>query len=153
MSYKTNSMGETCMSKTLYHYTTTYHLPSIFADGYLKLTESNLRPDQASQPVVWLTTMAEPDANGLGLSGSIKDKTEVRIHVEKDGRDKAFEFWKKFSRKHKINKAWAKRLESCGTSNTWWVSTEVIRFDKILLIENRNTGTVYYERGRKRRLV
>lgn len=43
--------------KPLYHFTCAYHLPQILQDGYLKLTESNLRyPEKMYKPVVWLTT-------------------------------------------------------------------------------------------------
>lgn len=31
------------MTNVLYHYTSSYHLPTILKTGYLKLTESNLR--------------------------------------------------------------------------------------------------------------
>ena len=43
--------------REFYHYTSRYHLPVILYDGYLKLTESNLRQEEEMyKPVVWLTS-------------------------------------------------------------------------------------------------
>ncbi|ASN06851.1 hypothetical protein [Virgibacillus necropolis] len=130
------------MEKILYHYTSTFHLPKIIKVGFLKLTESNLRMDkELYKPVVWLTTAYEPNPKGLGLTGSIVDKTEIRIHVKKKN---SFQYWKSYSRKNKIDKKWAEILETGRKSNTWWVSTEIIALDDVQLIENKYTGEIYY---------
>lgn len=127
--------------KVLYHYTSTFHLPQIFQSKFLKLTESNLRLDKTMyKPVVWLTTVLEP--TGQGLEGSIVDKTEVRITVE---HKEKYKYWKVWSRKNKIPKIWADSLERNQKPETWWVSTEEIPFEDIIMIENRYTGEIYYE--------
>lgn len=133
--------------KVLYHYTSKVHLPKIFYSGYLKLTESNLRTtEEMYKPVVWLTTDKEPNAQNLGLNGSMVDKTEVRIHVKKKPTS-TVKKWGQYSKKNKINKEWQKIFEEGRTPNTWLVSTKEIPLEDILLIENRYTNEVYYKDG------
>lgn len=105
----------------LYHYTSTMHLPRIEADGYLKVTESNIsmRRTHAGPDVVWLTSDRKPNAEAHGLSGSAVDKTAVRITVEIP--DSEATPWLTWSRKHGITKAWATILESGRRAEAWYV--------------------------------
>ena len=131
------------MSKVLYHYTARWHLQSIMRSKFLKLTESNLRADITMyKPVVWLTTLKDPDEQALGLNGSTVDKTELRITVRKQPH---YMWWNKFSKRHKIDKEWQKLLEENRKPKTWFVSERIIPLEDILKIENRYTGEIYYE--------
>lgn len=138
------------MENYVYHFTSRYHLPVIFDWGYLKLTESNLLhpinledivlPKPARElykPVVWLTRDAAPV--GLGLLGSIVDKTEIRITLRK--RDH-YEPWVLWSHKNRINKPWAKKLERGNNPNGWYISEQIIPLDsnEVVKIENTKTG-------------
>lgn len=131
------------MRKVLYHCTSTYHLPQILESQYLKLTDANLRADiENYKNVVWLTDLEKPDAFALGLGG-ITDKTEIRITIEKK---KNFKYWKVWSRKNKIDKAWADILERDRKPNNWWISEKIIPMEDFLLIENMITGEVLYKK-------
>ena len=46
----------TALSFNLYHFTYLGHVRSILADGFLKTTNSNIKPDGGGPPVVWLTS-------------------------------------------------------------------------------------------------
>lgn len=132
-------------AKVLYHYTAKYHLPSILNSGHLKLTESNLRFDvEMYKPVVWLTNQKEPETFGLGLSGSIVDKTEIRIHVKKKPTP-TIKTWEQYSAKNKMNPEWKKAFIEGRKPETWFISTKEIPLKDILLIENRYTGEIYYK--------
>lgn len=133
--------------RIFYHYTAIFHLPAILEAGYLKLTESNLRADvEMYKPVVWLTTEKEPDPDKLGLSGSIVDKTEIRIHVEKKP-NIPITAWEHFSKQNKIDPKWKAALEQGQKPETWYISTSKIPLSNVLLIENRYTGHIYYKQG------
>lgn len=69
--------------RTLYHFTSRYHLPHILNDGFLRPTESNVSFARAAvgPGVVWLVDEPELSAPH-GLSGSAVDKTAVRITVK-----------------------------------------------------------------------
>ena len=136
----------------LYHFTSTAHLPLIFKSGYLKLTESNLtapsnyfdslpKPEHLLyKPVVWLTT--SKDGNKLGIEGSVVDKKEVRITLNKK---KHYISWKKWSKQNKIKSSWANWLNRSGNSDEWYISEKIIEInaENILRIENAYTGEIY----------
>lgn len=82
----------------LYHYLALEHLHSIMEDKKLRLSESNLTDWSKHsfdvqaynegrlklyKPVVWMTSEKEPDANALGLSTSVLDKTVIKITIKK----------------------------------------------------------------------
>mgnify|MGYP007039734252 CR=1 len=129
--------------KVMYHYTALYHLPKIMSDGYLKLTESNLRLDvEMYKPVVWLTDLERPTKEDLALDGSRLDKTEVRVHVKKKV---TFKTWETFANKNKMNKELKQIFASGHSPKNWFISTNPIYLKDILLIENTHTGEVYYK--------
>jgi hypothetical protein len=122
----------------------------ILESKYLKLTESNLRYDNAIislgcnekvmyKPVVWFTTNLKTD--GLGLEGSIVDKKEIRITVKWKSH---YQKWMIWSRKNKIDKSWAGALEKGRNPNSWWISEKIVPLEDIIKIENTQTGEVYY---------
>ncbi len=131
--------------RVLYHYTGTIHLNEILRTGYLKITDSMLREhDPHYKPVVWLTSEKNPDPFKLGLNGSMVDKTEVRIHVEKKP-NLPIKSWDVFSAQNKIDPAWKKNMEAGRKPGTWFISTKEIPIENITLIENRYTGEIYYK--------
>lgn len=131
--------------KVLYHYTCTYHLPTILRTKYLKLTEANLRADiENFKKVVWLTDLENPTAYELGIDLSSENKTEIRITVE---HKKSYKYWKVWSRKNKITKDWAEFLEKDRSPNNWWISEKIIPIDDFLLIENTTTGEILFQKN------
>lgn len=139
--------------EVLYHYTCVEHLPSIFNNGYLKLTCSDLiAPDgtletelrcAAFKPVVWLTDSLSP--KHMGLDGSVFDKKAIRITVIKKDYMKRWSTWEPLKlMKRRWRDAYCKKMNWLS----WYVSEEEITFSDILKIENCNDGTVYYEAGR-----
>lgn len=63
--------------RVLYHYTATGHLASILAEGRLRLTDSQVD----GRPAVWFLDTPTTEGRDHGLSGSVWDKTEVRVTV------------------------------------------------------------------------
>jgi len=123
----------------LYHYTTVLHLPSIGADGHLKVTESNIGgpPGKSIEPsgehvgpdVVWLTDRDGLTTNrdtlraGCALSsGSFSilsvDKTVVRFTVEVPDEDVMR--WEDFAKEHGISRRWQRILEKWPRRPNWW---------------------------------
>ena len=89
--------------RTLYHFTSEFHLSRILADGGLRTTDPNLfstgplivtnlesgeRVNVGGEilgpPVVWFFDTPEVLAGGRGLIGSAVDKRVIRITVEVD---------------------------------------------------------------------
>lgn len=147
------------MAKYLYHYTTSKWVASIIEDGFLKLTESNLKDlrksnwDQVAynqgtlklyRPVVWMTDLDTPDSHNLGLISPV-DKCEVKITIKKQ---QHFKKWLVWSRKNNINKEWALILEKGRKPKNWWISEIRVKMDLIEKIENLKTGEIYYERSK-----
>lgn len=144
------------MNKVLYHYTSTYHLPKILGSQYLKLTESNLKPPKSEEdiiaynngtlslykPVVWMTDIDTTHDDGLGLTGSIVDKTEVKVTIKKQA---YFKRWTEWSEKNNINKNWARLLGKNKKPKSWWISEIPVKLNDVLKIENTKTGEIYYQ--------
>jgi hypothetical protein len=102
----------------LYHYTSTYHLPTILKEG-LARGDVPVTPQKGFN-AVWFTTMNDAKPGEHGLSGSAVDKTSVRITVELDRRDPLLIKWGTFARK--LKPIWRRALESSGgdTHKTWY---------------------------------
>lgn len=117
----------------LYHFTSTWHLPRIEADGVLRTTESNgdIRPgrDHAKPDVVWL--LDTDDLAGLphGLAGSAVDKTRVRITI--DLPDYRVERWTDWATRHGVDDLTKVILIESGggweAAQHWYVSEAPIR--------------------------
>ena len=142
--------------RVLFHYTTSLHIPSIMADGKLRLAESNLKnwlklgydndaynrgELKLYKPCVWMTTLEEPNVFDLGLHSSA-DKTEIKITIKKQP---YFKKWKDWSRANNIDKEWAQAFERGRKPTTWWISEFEITMKDIVKIENRYTGEVIFE--------
>ena len=143
------------MDGVLYHFTSRYHLPLILKDGYLMLTESNLREPEAGRkfanvfdskdlykPVVWLSRSA--DAGNFAVLSASVDKSEILITL----RERAhYQNWTIWSKNNRIKNSWAKRLTRANNPNSWYVSETVVPLtkDEVLKIENTKTGEVYID--------
>ena len=148
------------MIAVLYHYTSKFQLPLILKDGYLKLTESNLRkpPLKESQqllhgnyssldkqtedlykPVVWLTNNSQP--LNMGLDGSVFNKKEIRFTLKAR---EHYEKWDIWSKKNRINEKWSETLQHGKDSDSWYISERVIPItsDEIIRIENIVSGEI-----------
>ena len=141
--------------EVLYHFTSRHHLPLILKDGYLKLTESNLKqPSQEVihklqrgeanvkdlyRPVVWLTSSPNPD--NMGLTGSSFNKSEIRFTLKKR---EHYEKWSTWSRENRIKDSWAESLKRGYDSDSWYVSESAVPItgDEIVRIENIVSGEV-----------
>lgn len=153
----------------LYHFTSTYHLPSIIKSGFLKLTPSNLigpRPDDDLhidpltgcavwktmnyKPVVWLTKDPGANSNANGLNGSLVNKSEIRITITKPINCIP---WNVFADRHKMNRSWRKKFEEGKAPENWFVSERKIPFSEIARIENTKTGEVLYLKEQKQEVA
>ena len=157
------------MNNVLYHYTSRFQLPLILKDGYLKLTESNLKepaPKESQQikqgnyssldkdakdlykPVVWLTNNSQP--LNMGLDGSVFNKKEIKFTLKAR---EHYEKWEKWSKKNSINEKWAEALQRGKDSDSWYISESIIPItsDEIIRIENTITGEIFIdiEAGKK----
>ena len=139
-------MGNKKPPKYLYHHTRLTALPSIVADGYLKLCPSNLLPpddatghleplygpdgkqygerywdkNQGYKPVVWLMTEEKPDYEKHGL---IPDETKITFVFRYSPR---FVPWKAFADANKMDPIWRYELEKGRKPRTWYIcQTEV----------------------------
>jgi hypothetical protein len=131
----------------LYHYTSILHVPSIFNDGFLKTTESNVSRKRggAGPDVVWLTT--NPDLrSGNGLDMGINaltnvagfSKTKVRFSVEVDKR--SVHQWREWAGRYAIEAVWMAGLANVGGSGTWRVVERPIPASQWTEVRDTETG-------------
>jgi len=143
------------MNEILYHFTSKYHLPLIMKDGFLMLTESNLKEPVPGKkignvfdskdlykPVVWLSRTA--DANNCAVMSASVDKSEILITLRERPH---YQNWTIWSKENRIKTSWAKRLTGRYNPNSWYVSESVIPLtsDEVIKIENTKTGEVYID--------
>lgn len=121
--------------KGLYHYTSTWHLPQILNDGYLRLTRGVI-DDMA----VWLTTTTTSIGNGL--EGSVVDKGEIRFILKDIRVIRWRDYKKKIIRGKDIDykKEYVNALETGQKPHTWWLVTDCIDLINVEAIENTKTG-------------
>lgn len=139
----------------MYHFTSRYHLPLILHDGFLMLTESNLREPipgkkianvfdttDLHKPVVWLSRTA--DAENCAVLSAGVDKSEVLITLRERAHYKNWTIWSKDNR---IKNSWAKKLTSAYNPNSWYISEAAIPLtgDEVIKIENTKTAEVYID--------
>lgn len=127
----------------LYHYTSLYHLQQILTDGEIKTSPSNLlKPvnprivngclcDETDiyKPVVWLTSVFDfNQAEKVGLSGSIFDKTEVAIQITTTLQ--GFYKWEKWAQQNQIDKNWFAALKKTAPGwKDFYVAESPIKID------------------------
>jgi hypothetical protein len=121
----------------LYHFTSVRYMHDIQRSGYLKTTNSNIRPDGSGPAVVWLTTNPNPDQKWAeGAAGFwLLYKWGIRITV--DVPDKLVHPWPEWSRKMGISPKWYKAMESVspGEPKEWYVVTRQIGRDEWKAVE------------------
>ena len=151
------------MIDVIYHFTSKHHLPMILKDGFLKLTESQLRqPTQEEiqkikqgvvssldkdagelyKPVVWLTNNGSP--SNMGLDGSAFDKKEIRLTLIMR---EHYQLWTAWSKKNRANEKWSEGLKHGKDSDSWYISERIIPLtgDEVIRIENIVTGEVFID--------
>ena len=128
----------------LYHYTSLYHLQQILADGEIKTAPSNLlKPvnpkivngclcDETDtyKPVVWLTSVLDfYQAEKVGLSGSVLDKTEAVIQITTTPLQMFYK-WEKWAQQNKIDKNWFEALKNTAPGwEDFYVTETPIKID------------------------
>jgi len=127
---------------TLYHFTSTHHLPFIMAHGRLMTTESNLSHEQyAAASCVWFTTDPEPGGKH-GLCGGSADKEEIRITVEVP--DDLVVEWAAWATKNHMTSDWRKVLLGGGggksVADTWRMVFQSVPSSMWVSVENMTTG-------------
>ncbi len=148
------------LPKNLYHFTSPIHLEFIREDGFLKLTDSNLKIDRATyrieplyrgsekigehavnkysnyHPVVWLTANAEAAADENGLYSA---KTQCRLTIPTQGKNWKFMKWTDFLTKYHADPAQASFLKQSSGSDwkNWYICEEAISLSDVSLIEIR----------------
>lgn len=112
--------------ESLFHFTSTMHLPAILRARSLRLTESNVDISGAGPGVVWLTETTEGAGNGLGQGGF---KDQVRFSIPSVMLYGYLHWWPSWSREQGIQEFWYKALEAAsggGNPDNWWVCTGAI---------------------------
>ena len=124
----------------LYHYTTSFHMHSIEAEGVLRLTDAVLQPTASKGPdqVVWLSD--DPTWRQGWQQGSAFDKSEVRIVVDVPDAKK----WRKWARDHGSPRWWMQVLERVGGGHKpglhWFVVERPIPRAEWVRIEYRKAA-------------
>ena len=131
-----------------FHFTSTYHLPLILEDGFLRRTESNLSmsQDHAGPPVVWLLDGPELAGVTHGLNGASVDKTRIRFEVEIE--DGLLEPWIEWADGWGIDPWWRDILIDTGggleAARRWLISHDEIPSRQWMKIDDaHNSQTLY----------
>ena len=147
------------MSEILYHFTSKYHLPLILKNGYLNVTESNLKEITKAElqiikrgeiprfntdikkfykPVVWLTNSLI--SNNIGLGGTM-NKSEIKFTLK--GQDH-YEKWSTWSQKNNIKTHWFETMKRGYNWDSWYICESVIPLtsDTVIKIENTISGEI-----------
>lgn len=126
----------------LYHITSVLRWEKIRKDGYLRTTESNIRPDGSGPRVVWLTDNPEPEQGWQAteyiprqLLPLVDTKDSIRITVSLPEDEP--QHWPAWSKKRGIARWWYVTLAKTGGDPTqWWVITRRIPFREIVRVED-----------------
>lgn len=121
----------------LYHFTSSYHLPSILKNG-LRVGDVPLHPLEEGENAVWLTT--NPNSNHQGwICGSVVDKSEYRITVEITVPSVNLKKWSVYAAQKRMNRKWYDVLDAVGggRSDEWWLYFGVIAPEKFIEIVRR----------------
>lgn len=131
--------SRTASREVLYHYTSGWAIESIWQQGLLRLTESNLSAGaDRTQKVVWLTEDDNPNKQEWagGIGGGPMFKTQYRITVD-PSRVRGLHRWAEWSRTNGIEEWWYDALDKSGGGGAeqWWVATEEVPSDAFLKVE------------------
>lgn len=137
----------------LWHWTSRHHLPKILRDGYLDLTESNLiAPGDLTRsdvPVCWFLDVPLLGNSPHGLTGSMVDKSEIRIAV--DVPHAWSRAWLPWAEALGIERSWLDALVNVGggrqAAERWWVTTRRVDKSLWLAVENAYSGEKYHFTG------
>lgn len=115
----------------LYHYTCVHRARLIGQRGTLN---PNPQPFLDGRALVWLTDLAEPDRDGLGLTSSMLhcDRTEIRYTVV-DSQNVAVMSWHQWAEIEHIPRNVRSALEFGGKPLHWYVALgpiQVVQLDK-----------------------
>jgi len=129
----------------LYHFTSKFHLPLILRDGFLKVTDSNLKEDDVMyKQVVWLTRAIDgrgnvPNEIKHGFYGP--NKEEIRITLKKRS---FYDPWVLWSKDNKMSTKRIKLISRGTQPHDWYISEKEIPLnaDEVVKIENMLTGEV-----------
>lgn len=124
----------------LYHYTSVWHLPSIFQDGCLSPVESNVsfKRQQAGPDVVWLTTKSDPGNvdmhNGLSL---LKQRVRFTVDVPK----RSVYEWHKWARSKGSSEKTIEILARAGGSASWRVVLAPVPSSRWVEVRDLHAGS------------
>ena len=117
---------------SLFHYTHVRHYLQIVVDGKITTTESNIGSgipgllpygEHIEPDVVWLTDRDEPIRCGVDVqpvaTPVVYDKTRVRLTVDVPAVE--VHHWPAWSRRHRMNPKWRRRLEANMSPSRWYV--------------------------------
>jgi hypothetical protein len=130
---------------TLYHFTSTTHLPFILKEGLTK-GDVPVSPFTGFNGV-WFTTCRTIDSQAGMLRCGV-DKTQVRITAEIAESNKNLVKWSVLATVLNIDRDWYRILDKTGGygSNTWYVYTDVLSPDMFKKVEYRiSTSSPYQE--------
>lgn len=117
----------------LFHFTSLSHYKvwGIEEDGYIDVTESNIKSDGSGPRVVWLTNDPNREAH-IWKNGSAVDKTQVLIVVRVDN---PF-WWPEWSKEQGIDEEWYDTLaKSGGHPHQWYVyPNKIYKLDWLTVI-------------------
>jgi len=133
------------IGEVLYHFTSRFHIPLILKDGFLRVTDSNLKEDDAMyKQVVWLTRSIDgkgnvPSSTTYGFDGP--NKEEIRITLKKRN---CYEPWVLWSKDNRMSTKRIKLISRGTMPHDWYVSENEISLtdEEVVRIENMVTGKV-----------
>lgn len=131
---------------TLYHFTSTYHLPFIMAHGRVTTSDSDVAVEQYAAPrCVWCTTDPEPEGkHGLHARCAV-NKEEVRFTLEVP--DDLVHEWREWATTQNMDAHWRSALtRSAGgerVTDTWRIVFQHIPASMWVAVDNLKTGETY----------
>lgn len=113
------------MPDRLHHYTCDHGADGIRSTGEIR---PHPHPLIDSMPLIWLTSMEQPDRIGLGLTSEILscDRTRWRVTVRTDGAEP----WHVFARRYRVCREVRDELEAGRWPMSWFVALDPIPIDK-----------------------
>ena len=132
--------------KTLYHFTSVFHLKEIIERGSLTRTRSQLKPllnprvvegnytdDNADyKPVVWLTDSLSPDKMGIDEAPFPEhDKTRIRLEIPMLP-ELGILRWRTFADANDADPDCRKKIERGMNHHSWYVTEQEVPFSAVI---------------------